>query len=76
MVDDFGIGIEIGVHGRQWHAVHDGYFADPEVVLPFLDTISHEILNCTPMQSPIWVAALALSCLSSPNDIRKHPSNT
>jgi len=48
MVDDFGIGIEKGVHGRQWHAVHDGYFADPEVVLPFLDTISHEILKCTP----------------------------
>ena len=43
MVDDFGIGIEIGVHGRQWHAVHDGYFADPEVVLPFLDTINLEL---------------------------------
>jgi len=48
MAEDFGLKNEIGVHGKQWHTVHDGYFADPEVVLPFLNTISHEILNCTP----------------------------
>jgi hypothetical protein len=48
MADDFQLINEMSVHGRRWHTVHDGYFADPEVALPFLDTISREILNFKP----------------------------
>ncbi|MFC1980025.1 class I SAM-dependent methyltransferase [Chloroflexota bacterium] len=48
MADDFRLRNEIGVHGKRWHTMHNCYFADPEVALPFIDTISHEILNFKP----------------------------
>jgi len=48
MTDDFRLRSEMGVHGRRWYTVHDGYFTDPEVALPFLDAISREILNFKP----------------------------
>jgi len=30
---------EIGVHGRQWNSMHDGYFADTAVAAPLIETI-------------------------------------
>jgi SAM-dependent methyltransferase len=39
---------EVSVYGQRWHTVHDGYFADPEVALPYLDVISRAILRCQP----------------------------
>lgn len=34
------IGREISVHGQQWNSMHDGYFADTAVAVPFVDVIA------------------------------------
>jgi hypothetical protein len=39
---------ESNVHGRRWHSVHGGYFADPQVARPFLSIISQAILSHQP----------------------------
>lgn len=48
MADDFGLENEMNVHGSRWCGVHSGYFADPEVALPFLDAVSQEISDLSP----------------------------
>lgn len=48
MADDYKFSKEKRVHGKRWNTLHDGYFSDLEVALPFLDTISREIQNCHP----------------------------
>ena len=35
---------EEGVHGERWQTLHDGYFSDPRVASPFLDSIE-KIIN-------------------------------
>jgi hypothetical protein len=41
------IGIEKGVHGRQWDAVHGGYFSDPAIARPLVET-ARSILTRAP----------------------------
>ena len=48
MANDFRLRNEMTVHGRRWCTIHDGYFADHDVALPFLDAISREILTFKP----------------------------
>lgn len=31
---------EIGAHGERWNAMHDGYFSDPIIASPFINTIN------------------------------------
>lgn len=31
---------EIGVHGRQWNSLHEGYFADAAIAAPFVEAIT------------------------------------
>ena len=39
---------EKAVHGSRWLTLHDGYFAEPELAIPLLDSISREILKFKP----------------------------
>jgi len=37
---DKQISREIGVHGQQWNAMHEGYFSNSIIVRPLIATIS------------------------------------
>lgn len=39
---------EEGVHGERWHAVHEGYFSDPAVAAPLVETTRQLALKSTP----------------------------
>lgn len=42
---DEQISREIGVHGRQWNAMHEGYFADAAVAAPLIATITRYLAD-------------------------------
>ena len=48
MANNSELGNEIAVHGRRWQTVHDGYFFDSDIALPFLSFIRREISNSYP----------------------------
>ncbi len=45
---DKQIGVELGVHGKAWNSLHDGYFSDPSVASPLLDAICLNLGNPNP----------------------------
>ncbi len=38
---DEQINREINTHGQQWNSMHDGYFSDSLIAIPFIEKISH-----------------------------------
>lgn len=43
---DEQINREIGIHGREWNAMHDGYFADAVIARPFIEAIMRHLSGC------------------------------
>lgn len=43
MIEEQSIHREEGIHGARWRTLHDGYFSNPEMALPFLDSIEKVI---------------------------------
>ncbi len=39
---------EMSIHGPQWHALHDGYFADPDIAEGFIEKVKQAVMVCEP----------------------------
>ena len=42
------VGKEANIHGKEWHALHDGYFSDPATAAPLIEIIRDAILISKP----------------------------
>lgn len=42
------IGVEIGSHGRTWDTLHGGYFSDPAVAHPLIETVRRHLARVQP----------------------------
>jgi SAM-dependent methyltransferase len=42
------VGKEANIHGKEWHALHDGYFSDPSVAAPLIQEIRNAISTSKP----------------------------
>lgn len=48
MAEGFSLEKEINIHGKRWQTMHDGYFTNCEIALPFVDAVSNEVQRFRP----------------------------